>query len=215
MNTSDILLKPAIDSACTGEIAAQRRSLATSKFALVYRQQRQFLTHVLRASGLPSRDIDDALQDVFLTLFRREPEFDDERALRAWLREVARFVSCNCMRTRRRREPHWLYAEAHAELELVPADARSSPEHRAVVNERFRRTCGRISALTAPQRELIVLRYFEELRADEIAVLVGSAAGTIISRLRVARQKLEKSERPYPPVSNRDRFHTTRINRRP
>lgn len=195
MNTSEPFHKSGIDSACTGEISARRRSLATGKFALIYRQQQQFLTRVLRASGLPSRDIDDALQDVFLTLFRREPEFDDERTLRAWLREVARFVSCNRMRTRRRREPHSSYAVAQAELELVPADPRCSPEHHAVVNERFLRTCGRIASLTAPQRELIVLRYFEERRAEEIAALVGSATATVTARLRAARQKLENSER--------------------
>jgi RNA polymerase sigma-70 factor (ECF subfamily) len=163
---------------------------SASDFTAVYRRHRPFVARILYARGLRAHEADDAVQEVFLTLFRRAPEFGNELPLRAWLREVALRVSRNRLRTRRRREPEWLVSAAHSEPERVPDSALNSPERRTLVREQYLRACRLLSRLDSKHQEVVVLRYFHELSAQEIALAVGAGGATVASRLRAARSEL-------------------------
>lgn len=56
--------------------------------------------------------------------------------------------------------------------------------------ERRRRIAAAIDRLPAREREVLVLKEFENLRYREIAELVGVPIGTVMSRLYAARQRL-------------------------
>jgi RNA polymerase sigma-70 factor (ECF subfamily) len=50
-----------------------------------------------------------------------------------------------------------------------------------------------IEQLPAREREVLVLKEFEELKYREIAELVGVPIGTVMSRLYAARQRLAQA----------------------
>src|SRR5262245_2638946 len=83
----------------------------TTGFETVYRNHWKLVARMARRYGVAPSDLDDAVQDVFLVLYRRWTERADDEALTAWLRGVAARTSWNYRRSRRRRE-RWLDVEA-------------------------------------------------------------------------------------------------------
>jgi len=100
--------------------------------------------HWARRSGLQDSDAADLLQDVFVILLRKLPEFDYSRdgSFRAWLRTV----SMNVWRTRLRRRS-------------VPTDPGVSPDGVAAPD-------GVAELAEAEYREHLVRRALELLRTD-------------------------------------------------
>jgi RNA polymerase sigma-70 factor (ECF subfamily) len=132
----------------------------------------------------------DVVQDVFLRLWRRPRTFDAGRGeLGAYLRMMARSRALDLWRegqaAGRARDRLELVVAGD---EVVRADDRPSvlaerDEDRAVVRDALAR-------LPHAQREAVVLAYFGELTADEIARRSGVPLGTAKSRIRLGLAKL-------------------------
>jgi RNA polymerase sigma-70 factor (ECF subfamily) len=70
--------------------------------------------------------------------------------------------------------------------------ARSNDDPHAAYVAELERSSVRaaVEQLPTPYREVIVLREFEELSYQEIAIILGCPPGTVMSRLARAREKL-------------------------
>jgi RNA polymerase sigma-70 factor (ECF subfamily) len=143
----------------------------------------------LRILGDPAR-AQDVAQDVFLRVWRNPGRFDHRRGeLGSYLRLMARSRALDLWRESqaagRARDRLELVVTGE---ELVRADDRPSAiaerdEDRAVVREALGR-------LPEAQREAVVLAYFGDLTADEIARRSGVPLGTAKSRIRLGLAKL-------------------------
>jgi RNA polymerase sigma-70 factor (ECF subfamily) len=71
-----------------------------------------------------------------------------------------------------------------------PADPTDGPEAAASGNEEKRRVAAAMAGLPAELRTVMVLRAVEGLSYAEIAEATGIPAGTVMSRLSRARQRL-------------------------
>jgi RNA polymerase sigma-70 factor (ECF subfamily) len=80
---------------------------------------------------------------------------------------------------------HWLVSMASA--------AHIDPAQEAERAEQRRRVAKAIDDLPPHEREVLVLKEFEELRYREIADLVGIPVGTVMSRLYSARRRLAEA----------------------
>lgn len=138
---------------------------------------------VLRRLGVPSGEIDDAVQKVFLTLSRRLADVD-HGAERAFLYRTALHVAAHARRTmaRRREDPPVddAPAEGFTAEELV--DRRRAAEALEQV----------LDAMPDELREPFVLHEVEELSMAEIAALLEIPPGTVASRLRRAREEFRE-----------------------
>jgi DNA-directed RNA polymerase specialized sigma24 family protein len=112
----------------TSTVEGVERKLGAPEFTRIYTEHRAFVTKALYFRGVRAHEVEDASQEVFLTLFRRSPALDSELAVRAWLREVASNVALNRARTQRRREPHRSVDAPSVELELLADERAPSPE---------------------------------------------------------------------------------------
>ncbi len=54
-----------------------------------YQGELNYLIGSLRRLGVPSRDLDDALHEVFLVMYKRWDDYDRDRPLRPWLFGIA------------------------------------------------------------------------------------------------------------------------------
>ena len=154
------------------------------------REHFAFVWRVLRRSGLPPADADDAAQRVFLIATAR---FDtiERRAERAFLYRTAARVASSAHRTlRRRRETPGF--DGSAEPALVPAPDDLLDQRRA------RDLLDRVlSELPEDLRAIIVLFEIEGFRVPEIADALGMPVGTVASRLRRARAAVEQRVARY------------------
>jgi RNA polymerase sigma-70 factor (ECF subfamily) len=138
-------------------------------------------------------DAEDAVQECYL---RALCHFDTFRgpAIKPWLFAILRNI-CRGEFARRSRVVLAIDGETDEEEEAVPLwqDAPISPETE-ILRERNANTVRRlVEELPEPFREAIVLREINELSYSEIAKVVGTPIGTVMSRLARARCMLRKA----------------------
>jgi RNA polymerase sigma-70 factor (ECF subfamily) len=155
--------------------------------AAVYEAHFRYVWRCLRSLGVRDAQLDDALQDVFIVVQRKLPEFDGGAQLRTWLYAIALRISRK-YRERSRREPASLEAARESQPELV---LEHSGEGAALQNERLALARVALEALSDEQREVFVLARVEQMSAPEIAEVIGIPLNTVYSRLRAARLAFE------------------------
>jgi RNA polymerase sigma-70 factor (ECF subfamily) len=138
------------------------------------------LRYYLRKMLGEAHRAEDALQDVWLAVFRAVPRLADAGAFRAWLYRIARDRAFRELR--QRRPPHQPLEEA----DLV----EDSDEEASFSAEDAERIHAALNELAPEHREVTVLRYIEGMTYDEIARVVGCPVGTVRSRLHYARRAL-------------------------
>ena len=130
----------------------------------------------------------DLSQEAFARAFRARRTLDPGRPFYAWYYTTLRRLCFNFVRDRRRRNT-WL-AEGATWIETEVASPAESPERAAERHDDQRRLADAIARLPDHEREVLVLKEFEGLKYREIAELIGVPAGTVMSRLYAARQRL-------------------------
>jgi RNA polymerase sigma-70 factor (ECF subfamily) len=152
--------------------------------ASVYEAHFRYVWRCLRSLGVRDAQLEDALQDVFIVVQRRLPEFDGRAELRTWLYAIALRLARK-YRERARREPASLEAEREQNPELPSAPEPDTDA--AIARERLALARCALSALDDDKREVFVLARIEQMSAPEIAEVVGIPLNTVYSRLRAAR----------------------------
>ena len=132
---------------------------------------------------------DDVAQDVFLAVLRKGKQFRGEARLWTWLAAMT-VNRCRSLRRRRWLTERTLGAIAPArQKQAAPADRRSERD------EQTASIRAAVARLPATQREVIVLRYFEELSIEEMAGVLAVKRNAVEVRLSRARKLLEESLR--------------------
>jgi RNA polymerase sigma-70 factor, ECF subfamily len=149
----------------------------------LYQAHFRFVWRVLRRLGVPAQDVQDAVQDVFLVVHRKLPEFRGEAKPSTWL-----FGICLRVASDRRRVAH-LRREVPTDAELGVLEAGSEVEQRDAVRvlERI------LDEMPYEQRVVFALFELEEMRCERIAELLSIPVGTVYSRLRLAREIFRRS----------------------
>ncbi len=159
----------------------------------LYREHARFVWGVLHRLGVRDEELDDMLQEVFLVVHRRLPEFDAARAsLRTWLFHVCRGVASSYRRGRVTRRVEDASDGGHE----VCADA-PSPEEAAARAEAKRRLELILSNMSVEKRETFLLYEVDRLSTEEIAGALGVERGTVVSRLQAARREFERGVRRF------------------
>jgi RNA polymerase sigma-70 factor (ECF subfamily) len=162
-------------------------SPARSAVGQLARAHAALLARFFRYLGVPPRDVEDALQDVFLVAHRRLHE-TPELAERpdAWLRGIA----VNVARNRRRREARSLVRFVEDAPE-VP-DART-PEADVAAEHDRRRLLELLAALPADHRAALVLFEIEGRPMREVALALGCALPTAYKYVSLAQARLKQA----------------------
>lgn len=116
---------------------------------------------------------EDIAQEAFLSALRALPRFDVRRPLRPWLHRIVVNRAIDFSRARALRN------EVGADRASESA-ATASGERRALDED----VAVALSALSAEQRAVVVLRYLLEFTPGEIGKILDLPRGTVNSRLR-------------------------------
>ena len=135
---------------------------------------------------------EDAVQDVFLRLWRHPERFDASRGrFLTWLLTVARNRAIDELRSRGRRHR---YEEGYAhDSEGVSAIDYDDPALAALMADERLAIRRALADLPPEQRSAIELAYFGGLTQQEIATAQKQPLGTIKTRIRLGMQKLRQA----------------------
>jgi RNA polymerase sigma-70 factor (ECF subfamily) len=149
-------------------------------FAELMERYQPRLRYYLRKMLRDVQGAEDALQDVWLAVFRAVSRLADVGAFRAWLYRIARD---RALRQFRHHRPPCERLE-----EVDPIDGRA--DEGQFTAEDVERVHAALDTLAAEHREVLVLRYIEAMTYEEIAGVVGCQVGTVRSRLHYAKRAL-------------------------
>lgn len=123
---------------------------------------------------------DDLVQEVWLDVVRQLPRLADAGAFTAWLYRIARGKLALDARRNGQVPPMSHDVESIAAEE---GDAAFSPDD-------AQRIHAMLDRLNVEHREVLLLRFLEELSYEEIGKVVGCPMGTVRSRIHYAKQAL-------------------------
>jgi RNA polymerase sigma-70 factor, ECF subfamily len=136
--------------------------------------------------GLLGDDADDVQQEVWLSVYRGLSGLANPGAFRTWLYRTTRHRAVDFLRKRKRERE---LADDLAS-EVVEADDSSDDEHVGRLDESELEAA--LMAIPPPQREVMLLRYRDEMSYNEIAMVVGCPIGTVRTRLHHAKRRLQE-----------------------
>src|SRR5688572_27133421 len=76
---------------------------ALPSFASVYDEYFAFVWRSARRLGVPESHLDDVVQDVFVTVYRRLPDFEGRSQLKTWIFGILRHTISDLRRGQRRK----------------------------------------------------------------------------------------------------------------
>jgi RNA polymerase sigma-70 factor, ECF subfamily len=159
---------------------------APPDFHAIFQEHAPFVWRMLRGMGVPRGAIDDTVQEVFLTVHARLPEFEGRSRLRTWICAITYRIGANARRKVQRR----------CEVEFLETDQRSldpSPEEQTEVAESTRFVQKFCDQLDEGMRDVFVLCLLDERPAAEVGELLGISPNTVSSRVRLLRDSFRKS----------------------
>ncbi len=145
-------------------------------FAELVRRHERSVHAAARAVVRDGHAAEDIAQEAFLAAWKRLGSLRDGAAFGSWVLKIARRLA--------------LRAPRPATSALRENEAAADPAPHAELDEGATTLLEAVLELPPREREVLMLKYFEDLRVAEIAAVIGQSVGTITKRLTRARQRL-------------------------
>lgn len=172
------------------ELLRRLRGLKGEQRALLYeelvRRHQGWVVRLLICLVGGRADAEDLAQEVFVKALVSLDQYRGEASFKGWLRTIATRAAFNWQRDRRtaRRYEDLAAQDMGSEWEVVTPN----PGGALLAREALSSLLG---GLAYPYREVLILRYVEELSVSEIAVSLDIGESAAKMRLKRAREQLE------------------------
>ncbi len=150
------------------------------------------LRYFLRRMLGPRRDVDDACQEVWLAAFRELRKLRNPAAFRVWLYRIARNRAYQVLRDERRALPTLDVSDVADDVE----GEEFSPEEAGAIHRGLEK-------LRAEHKEILMLRFLEDMPYQVIAETIGCSPGTVRSRIHYAKRALRREMEASGDEQNR------------
>jgi RNA polymerase sigma-70 factor (ECF subfamily) len=130
------------------------------------------------------QDALDLSQEAFIKAFRKIKRFDTEKAFFPWFYKLMKNLCLDYLRKKKKR----------SEVPLEGTEASQDERQNAEIREALGKA---IAELPFEQREVIILRYFQQLSYRELSEMTGKPIGSVMSSLYYAKKKLKEIMAKY------------------
>jgi RNA polymerase sigma-70 factor, ECF subfamily len=174
------------------EVARLRRGDLDALAELVARYQNRLYRYLLRLVRQPA-EAEDLFQQTWLRVAVQIRKYDPRRNFEAWFFTLARNLAIDHLR---RVHPESLDAREENENSATPAALRSSEPpavETLIARERAYYLATAMEDLPVMYREVLSLRFEEEMKIEEIAEVLDAPLSTVKSRLRRGLESLRQN----------------------
>ncbi len=186
--------------ALDSDVAQLRRGDLDALSALLTSLQNRLYRYLLGMVRQPA-EAEALFQQTWLRVAEKIQQYDPRRSFEAWLFTLARNLAIDHLR---RIRPESL-DEPIGDGTSGETGATRLPSHEAppiegiLARERSHRLGAVLETLPVVQREVLTLRFEEEMKIEEIAEVLGAPLSTVKTRLRRALERLRVTlETSYP-----------------
>jgi RNA polymerase sigma-70 factor, ECF subfamily len=151
--------------------------------AQVFAEHGPYVFRTLRYLGVPERDLPDVVQETFVVVHRKLPEFEARSSVRTWLYRICRRTASDY-----RRKAH-VRRESLREPDDEMGQELTQPANAIEARQLLLRA---LDTLDDEKREVFVLAEVEGLTMTEVVEVLGCPLQTGYSRLSAARKRVEE-----------------------
>jgi RNA polymerase sigma-70 factor (ECF subfamily) len=153
-------------------------------FACLYeRYEKRMIRYIIKISGFTIEETEDILQDSFLKIWKNLNEYDDTLKFSSWIYRIVHNETIS----------HWRKKKSHAEYKnaLPIADVENiyaSIEEKEADTDQRKKINNVINRLKKEYREVLVLKFLENLSYEEISDILKIPEGTVATRINRAKK---------------------------
>jgi RNA polymerase sigma-70 factor (ECF subfamily) len=156
---------------------------------LVERHYSILMGYLYRMTGGNRMLSEDMAQETFLRVLKGIGGYQYPRPFKPWLYAIAANLTRNFFKQADTRHTisaeDEAYGETHNDLD--------SPEGSLLASDEAQQVVGALKLLPTHQREVVILRYYQELSLGEIAEILDIPVGTVKSRLSLGLRRLREA----------------------
>ncbi len=170
------------------EILKEFKDPATKEKAfnkLVNAYQERLYWHIRRIV-LVHADADDVLQNVFVKIWKNLAKFQQNSKLYTWLYRIATNESLTFINSRKRKKTTPLETDDYDLKSMLSSDPFFDGDDLQIRLEEA------IETLPDKQKIVFKLRYYEEMKYDEMSEVTGTSVGALKASYHHAVKKIEK-----------------------
>jgi RNA polymerase sigma-70 factor, ECF subfamily len=148
-------------------------------FEELVRHAQPRLERFLRKMLSGEANVDDVIQEVWMDVLRGIGRLSDPAALLPWLYRIAHNRAFSMLRRRR-------------PMGMIDDDVQSPADETSFTIEDRQAVHAAMDQLVPEHREVLLLRFMEDLSYEEIANVTGCQLGTVRSRIHNAKRQLRR-----------------------
>jgi RNA polymerase sigma-70 factor, ECF subfamily len=153
------------------------------------RYQDPLARYIRRISNFNTEDVEDALQEIFIKIYKNLNDYDEDLKFSSWIYRIAHNHIIDQFRKRNGKGPN-LSLEENDFIQFLKsaADLRKEIEDKDCLE----RTREIISRLPIKYREILVLRFLEGKSYDEIMDIIRKPKGTVATLINRGKNILKE-----------------------
>jgi RNA polymerase sigma-70 factor (ECF subfamily) len=182
------------------EVTRLRSGDVEAVAALMERYQHRLYRYLLRLVRQPAT-AEDLFQQTWLRVMERIRNYDPQRSFEGWLFALAHNLAIDLLRRDRMESLDEPLPSGDSRLDVLEGAGPGALEQ-LLAQERAGRLAESIGELPVVFREVLTLRFEEEMRLEEIAAVLALPLGTVKTRLHRALKHLRKSLEEKSGVRN-------------
>lgn len=176
-----------------GTLMCAAKNGDSGAFDQLVRRLRGLAFQIAHSHVASREDALDLSQEAFLKVYKARASYRESDPFLPWFQRILRNTCISFLRKRGRRQALSLDAPSSEEDNGYDPPSDLPPIETALEQEELRSAVeDAMARLSSNDREILVLRHFEELSYKEIAHLLELKEGTVMSRLFHARRRLRE-----------------------
>jgi len=159
---------------------------------LMKRYEKKLFAYILRISNVPYEDAQDALQEIFIKVYKNLNSFDRRLKFSSWIYRIAHNHVVTIFRKSQSRPENvtWDREEKDAFFDNLVSKIDMEKElDRKILRERVLQS---LKELDIKYREVLVLQYLEEKTYGEISDILQKPMGTVATLISRAKTQYKK-----------------------
>jgi RNA polymerase sigma-70 factor, ECF subfamily len=149
---------------------------------LIEKYQYRLFRYLLYVTGSRER-AEDFFQETWIRVLERGHQFDGKSKFEAWLFAIARHLVIDWQRSKKAQSLDSLTDPEQEHPLQLANESEPSPLRQVLSHETEESVQASLQKIPAIYREVLVLRFQEELQIDEMAGILGIPLSTVKSRL--------------------------------
>ncbi len=164
----------------------QQDGEAEKAFSMIVEKYKERIYWHIRRMVIHHEDADDILQEVFIIIWRKLKDFRGESSLYTWIYRIASNECLSFLHKKSARSLIPLDKKGNSIVNSLESDAYFDG------NEIQRRLVAAVASLPEKQKLVFNLKYYEEMKYEEISEISGTSIGALKASYHHAVKKIEE-----------------------